>query len=189
MGHITIEIRPKLLKKKKIKIFFYLCSDNLGQNILTRPQIYPFPSPSSPLVNVELWNDHPWQGKLSPPLPPLVNVGLYAVVCYFCTLSWHMRSDRNWTIVLVMTNHAQSSKWVIEWPAMAHKPTLTKGGGGSGNFDSRVNYFGQDCLSRGNFFFNFNFFLLFRNWFDHCVARQWFFIHSCVCKSVCPSHI
>ena len=158
MGHITIEIRPKLLKKKKIKIFFYLCSDNLGQNILTRPQIYPFPSPSSPLVNVELWNDHPWQGKLSPPLPPLVNVGLYAVVCYFCTLSWHMRSDRNWTIVLVMTNHAQSSKWVIKWPAMAHKPTLTKGGGGSGNFDSRVNYFGQDCLSWGNFFFNFNFF-------------------------------
>ena len=44
---------------------------------------------------------------------------------------------------------------------MAHKPTLTKGGGGSGNFDSRVNYFGQDCLSRGNFFLILIFFCYF----------------------------
>ena len=153
MGHITIEIRPKLLKKKKIKNYFLPLLRQSWPKYIDSPSDLPVSLPLFPLGQCWVMKWPSMAGKIVSPPPPLVNVGLYAVVCYFCTLSWHMRSDRNWTIVLVMTNHTQSSKWVIKWPAMAHKPTLTKGGGGSGNFDSRVNYFGQDCLSRGNFFF------------------------------------
>ena len=55
-------------------------------------------------------------------------------------------------ITFLVSNHAQPCKWVIIWPVMANRPTLTKGAEGGGDFANRVNYFGQDCLRRGIFF-------------------------------------
>ena len=74
---------------------------------------------------------------------------------------------------------------------MANKPTLTKGGEGVGDFVSRVNYFGQDCLSKvwknSTWRTNLVLFRIQMTCNGHWVTRQRFCHHSCVCVSVCPS--
>ena len=90
--------------------------------------------------------------KIHPP-PPL---GQCWFVCHLVYFGLYLKLAHGLglkqAITFLVSNHAQPCKWVIIWPVMANRPTLTKGGEGEGDFANRVNYFGQDCLRRGFFF-------------------------------------